>query len=150
MQPTTTAIRAIPGRGQQFPDLRGETPTGRPLSTRDYYMRRNLAVLFVGADATGADWLRRADAIRAAAQAEAGEIVVIAPRGAPTGALPTIVDADGALATRVGLTAADLPALFITDRYRTIFAGNRGERAVADLTPEDIPGWLEFVACRCS
>ena len=44
----------------------------------------------------------------------------------------------------------NVPALFVIDRYDMVFAGNRGTHALPDLTPGDIPGWLEFVACRCS
>jgi hypothetical protein len=146
---TTTAV-TTPQRGDQFPDLTGQTPAGAQLSTRDYYMRRNLAVMYVANDATGAGWLRAAGAVRDAAHAEAGEIVVVAPPGMATGTLPTIVDQEQQLAGRAGLYADDLPALFIIDRYRTVFAGNRGEQGLPELTPADIPGWLEFVACRCS
>jgi hypothetical protein len=60
------------------------------------------------------------------------------------------VDADGHLALRLGLESGELPALFIADRYRTVFAGNRGASGLAELAPADIPGWLEFVACRCT
>jgi hypothetical protein len=88
--------------------------------------------------------------VREAAQAEAGEIIVIAPPGLESGVLPTIVDADGHLALRLGLESRELPALFIADRYRTVFAGNRGASGLAELAPADIPGWLEFVACRCT
>jgi hypothetical protein len=145
-----TTLDTIPSRGAQLPELRGLTPSGAQLSTRDYYMRHNLAVLVVGDDATGAEWLRAAQRVRAAAHAEAGEIIVVAPPGLETGDLPTIVDADGQLARRLGLDDEDLPALFITDRYRTVFASNRGAEGLAELTPVDIPGWLEFVACRCT
>ena len=113
-------------------------------------MRRNLAILVLADDATGAEWLRAAQAVRAAAHAEAGEILVIAPPGLDSGELPTIVDADGQLAQRLDLGTEDLPALFIIDRYRTVFASNRGADGLAELTPADIPGWLEFVACRCT
>ena len=146
---STTAM-PIPRRGDQLPDLTGETPAGVPLSTRDYYMRRNLAVVFVADDATGAEWLRMAAALREEAHAEAGEILVVAPPGMATGELPTILDVAHQLARRVGLDAADLPALFITDRYRTVFASNRGEGGQPGLAPADISSWLEFVACRCS
>jgi hypothetical protein len=146
----STTLDTIPSRGAQLPELRGPTPSGAQLSTRDYYMRRNLAVLVVANDATGAEWLRAAQAVRAAAHAEAGEIIVIAPPGIESGDLPTIMDADGQLAQRLGLGDKDLPALFIADRYRTIFATNRGANGLAELTPADIPRWLEFVACRCT
>jgi hypothetical protein len=145
-----TPLVTIPRRGEQFPDLTGRTPAGDRLSTRDFYMRRNLAVLVLADDERGAAWLGAALDIRAAAHVEAGEIVIVAPPGMATGAAPTIVDAHGQLARGLGLSASDLPAVFIIDRYRTIFASNRGELSLPELTPDDVPSWLEFVACRCS
>lgn len=132
-----------------MPWLTGPTPEGATLATRSFYMRRNLALVFTGDGAVAQDWAAEAASMRPAARAEVGEIVVIAPPGVDVGITPDIVDHDDEVAARVGLSAADLPALFITDRYGTIFASNRGDNAV-DIRPSDIPGWLEFVACRCS
>jgi hypothetical protein len=139
-----------PARGDLFPTLRGMSPSGRALSTRDYYMRQNLAVVVLANDMTGQEWLRQAGDLRAAAQAEDGDIVAVLPPDMPSWGVPAIVDQDGALATRVGLTASDLPALFVMDRYGRVFAGNRGNHAIPDLTPANIPGWLEFISCRCT
>jgi hypothetical protein len=140
----------VPGRGDLFPTLRGASPAGQPASTRDYYMRRNLAVILLANDVTGMDWLRRAGDQRVAAHTEDGEIVAILPPGMPSWGVPAIVDPHGALAARLGLTASDLPALFIMDRYGRVFAGNRGAHAIPDLAPAGIPKWLEFIACRCT
>ncbi|HMM43198.1 MAG TPA: hypothetical protein PKA95_14995 [Thermomicrobiales bacterium] len=148
-QETTATI--TPTRGQTAPDLVGATPDGERLSLRRaFYMRRNLGILFVADDATGQRWLRDAAAEREAAHAEAGEIVAIVPPGMDTHGLPAIVDPDGALRARYGLTESDLPAVFVTDRYLTIFSTNTGETATPYLMPDDIPGWLEFIAARCS
>jgi hypothetical protein len=93
--------------------------------------------------------VRRANAVRERAQAEAGEILIVAPPGVDPGNLPSIVD-DGALAARIGLSDRTTPALFALDRYGMVFATNVGDSATPDLAPEDIPNWLEFIACRCS
>lgn len=148
-QETTATV--TPARGQTAPDLVGQTPDGERLSVRQrFYMRRNLGILFVANDSTGQRWLRDAAAQRDAALAEAGEIVAIVPPGMDTHGLPAIVDADGELRARYGLTEADLPAVFVTDRYLTIFSTNTGETETPYLMPDDIPGWLEFIAARCS
>lgn len=140
-----------PGRGQTAPNLIGTTPTGERLSLREsFYMRRNLGILFVADDETGRRWLREAAGQRSAAQAEAGEIVAIVPAGMDTHGLPALVDEDGSLRARYGLTADDLPAVFVTDRYLTIFSTNSGETTTPGLMPGDIPDWLEFIAARCS
>lgn len=146
-----TVIAATPKRGETAPDLSGRTPDGERLSLRQaYYMRRNLGILFVADDATGSRWLAAAAAQREAARAEAGEFVAIVPPGMETHGLPAIVDPDGTLRARYGVTDTDLPAVFVTDRYLTIFSTNTGDTQTPDLMPEDIPSWLEFIAARCS
>jgi hypothetical protein len=147
--PTSTSAQSVPGRGDQMPWLSGPTPEHETLTTRSYYMRRNLAIVFTGEGDDAQDWAAEAASIRPAAAREDGEIVVISPPGIDVGITPDIIDDDHQIAARVGLTAADLPALFITDRYGTIFAANRGSHA-EDIRPADIPGWLEFVANRCT
>jgi len=132
-----------------MPWLSGPTVDGTVLRTRSFYMRRNLALVFTGDGDEAQDWAAEAASMRPAARAEDGEIVVIAPPGIDVGITPDIVDEDHLIAASVGLTSSDLPALFITDRYGKIFATSRGTDAV-DIRPSDIPGWLEFVACRCS
>ncbi len=148
--PVVTPVVAIPGRGDRLPDLGGVSPDGGAIATRDYYMRRNLAVIFICAQTECADWIAAAAAVRKAAQAENGEILLILDGTTDTDGLPAIVDDDGTLAARCGLGAFDRPALFIVDRYGTIFASNRGRDAESGLRPRDIPRWLEFIACRCS
>jgi hypothetical protein len=148
--PTVVPQQAIPGRGDRMPDLSGLSPSGTQISTRDYYMRRNLAVLFICARTECADWIAAAAAVRKAAQAEDGDILLVLDGTTDTDGLPAIVDADGSLAARCGLGEFDHPALFVLDRYGTIFASNRGPNAEPDLRPRDIPNWLEFIACRCS
>lgn len=148
--PATIPMLAIPGRGDRLPDLSGPTPDGGQLSTRDFYMRRNLAVIFICAQTECADWIAAAAAVRQAARAENGEILLVLDGTTDTDGLPAIVDADGSLAARCGLSEFDRPALFVIDRYGTIFAANRGPNAETGLRPRDIPHWLEFIACRCS
>jgi hypothetical protein len=148
--PTVVPMQAVPGRGDRLPDLSGLTPAGGPISTRDFYMRRHLAVIFICAQTECADWIAAAAAVRKAAQAEDGEILLVLDGTTDTEGLPAIVDLDGSLAARCGLGEFDRPALFVIDRYGTIFAANRGPNAEADLRPRDIPRWLEFIASRCS
>jgi hypothetical protein len=139
-----------PGRGELFPNLSGLSPDGDRISTRDYYMRHSLAIIIAGAGVLSETWVAEAAEVRDAAYDEDGEILLVVPEGSDTRGLPAIVDADGSLAERLGLAPVELPAIYITDRYGTIFAASRGSGAEASLRPADIPGWLEFVACRCS
>ncbi len=146
----TETTSAIPARGDIIPFVKGVSPNGEVISLRDYYMRRNMAVVVVGDDEAGREWLSQVARQRDAAAREAGVIVVIAPPGVETHGLATIVDGDGRVHSRLGLDPDNLPVLFLIDRFGTLFATNVGDTATPDLGPEDIPGWLEFIACRCS
>lgn len=147
--PSAAPSKTIPRRGDVFPTIAGRAPDGSRASTRDYYLRRNLAIIVAGDAPQAAEWIARAAQQRDRAQEEVGEILVIAPSGVDVAGLPTIID-DGALALRLGLERLDTPALFIIDRFGTVFATNAGDTATPHLQPEDIPGWLEFIACRCT
>jgi hypothetical protein len=113
-------------------------------------MRRNLALVFVADDPVGRDWIDEAAAVRERVLHEMGEVVAILPPGAESRGLPAIVDADGSVSAKLGLTADGLPALFVLDRYGTLFASNGGPTAEPELRPADIPRWHGFIACRCS
>lgn len=139
-----------PRRGGLLPRLEGIDLHGHRVSSRDYYMRRNLAVVFTGHDDVSTQWIDAAAEIADAAAEEAGQVLLVVPRGVDPQGLPVIVDADGRCRELFGLGTDDLPALFVADRYGTVFAASHGEEAIPELTPRDIPRWLEFVACRCS
>lgn len=139
----------VPQRGELFPTLTGTDRSGTRRSTRDYYMRRNLAVVVVPPGSEAPDWPARLTAVRDRVHAEAGEILLVAPQTLPTGDLPAILD-DGALAAKLGLSNRTTPAIFALDRYGLIFATNAAGDSTPDLTPEEIPNWLEFIACRCT
>lgn len=141
-------LAAVPERGQTVPTLTGPTLEGGQLRTRDFYMRRNLAIVFLGASPEA--WVKEASAVRELANAEAGEIILVASEEIDALDLPTLFDRDGQFAARFGLAADDLPAIFVTDRFGTLFAATHGEHGQPELSPADIPGWLEFIACRCS
>ncbi|HUG15559.1 MAG TPA: hypothetical protein VMM78_11160 [Thermomicrobiales bacterium] len=146
----TAAATDIPRRGSIVPRLDGRNGAGDRVCTRDFYMRRNLAIVFAGDDDVSRDWVAEASSVSELATAEAGQVLLVVHRDVSPGGLPSIIDHDGMNQSRFGLGAADLPALFITDRYGTLFATSHGHDGIADLRPRDIPRWLEFVACRCS
>lgn len=140
----------IPTRGNVIPLVTGVSPTGERISLRDFYMRRNMAVVVVDSNDVGRQWLSLAALQSEAAAREAGVVVAIVPPGVDAPGVPTIVDPDGRLSSKLGLSPGHLPALFLIDRFGTLFATNVGASATPDLDPDGIPGWLEFIACRCS
>lgn len=163
MTTTPTTRGRTPARGDQFADFSAPMPDGTMLRTRDYYMRRNLAIVFThGPDCDACrDYLRRLGKQQAAVHAEVGEVIAVIPADpASVEALrheldlpfPVVADTDGALHARYGLLADDnqpLAAIFVTDRYGTIYQASIAGEAHEMLDPEEVPGWLEFVACEC-
>ena len=139
-----------PSRGNLLPLVSGMTAGGEPLSLRDFYMRRNMAIVIVGNDAQGQAWLASAAEQQDAASREAGVVVAITPSGVDAHGLRAIIDPDGHILQKLGLRLDELPVLFLLDRYGKIFATNVGASAEPGLDPSAIPGWLEFIACRCS
>lgn len=145
----TTSTTPI-GRGDQMPDVRGVGSNGETTRLRDlHYMRHNVALLVVVDDEQGREWLATAETLVDAAAAEHGRMVVLSPDAINT-SLALIHDASRGSLARLGLSTADLPALYVADRYGQVFAASHGSHGVADLTPTDIPHWLQFVDCRCS
>jgi len=139
-----------PQRGHLFPTLSGRSADGIRRATRDFYMRRNLAVVVLSDDMVlnEAAVCRMVD-LRERVHAEAVECFVVAPPNTDVKGLPAIVD-DGAIRTSLGVDTAGTIAIFILDRYGTIFATNDLAGPTPELSISDIPRWLEFVACRCS
>jgi len=144
------AMVESPRRGTIVPSLDGHDETGARVRTRDFYMRRNLALVFVGDDDESQRWIVEAASIVEAAMAEVGHVLLVAPAGVDTRGLEVMLDSEGAHRRRYGIGCSHVPALFIVDRYGTLFAASHGLDGIADLRPTDIPRWLEFIACRCS
>jgi peroxiredoxin len=164
MSSSTQATIAVPTRGDRLPLFSGQTPEGAPLRLRDFYMRRNLALVFSDAPdyAATRDLLRGLAERRAAVQAEVGEVLAVISGAADSvrqfvAALalpfPVIVDSDNAIHARYGLLAPDgMPraAIFLADRFGTIFEASVSSDEGQIMAADEVPGWLEFIACRCT
>ncbi|MDI3340164.1 MAG: DNA polymerase domain-containing protein [Sphaerobacter sp.] len=106
------------------------------------------------------DLLRGLARQHGATQAAAGQVIaVVAAAPAAAEALcreldlpfPVVADGDLAVHARYGLVAGGAPraALFVTDRYGTIYDASVADAAHRMMAPDEVPGWLEFVACEC-
>lgn len=154
----------IPTRGDRIPDFTGTTADGATLRTRDLYLRRNLALAFThGPDCPACrDLLRGLARQERAVQAEAGQTVAVVPAGREAAerlaleldlGFPVIADEDLSAHRRYGLVdpaGHPLAAIFVADRYGTVFHASVADAAHDMLAADEVPGWLEFVACRCS
>src|SRR5690606_12548876 len=79
MTTTDTKRHAIPGRGDQIDYFTATGSDGETIRTRDYYMRRNLALVFShGPDCAACrDLLRGLARQYAAARAEDGQVIAV-------------------------------------------------------------------------
>ena len=155
---------ATPSRGDRIPDFSAPTADGTTLRTRDLYLRRNLALAFThGPDCAACrDLLRGLARQVGAAHAEAGQIVAIVPAGREAVArlceeldlgFPVVADGDLAAHRRYGLVDPEggaRAALVVADRYGTVFEASVADATHRMMVPDEVPRWLEFVACRCS
>lgn len=162
--PLTTAPGTIPRRGDRIPDFTATTADAVALRTRDYYMRRNLALIFSHEpDCTACrDVLRAAARQHAAARAEAGEVIPVVPADRAAVArlrddlnlsFPLVADEDLAVHARYGLVTSQgepMAAILVTDRYGTVYEASVAGADHRLMAAEEIPGWLEFVVCECS
>jgi peroxiredoxin len=161
---STQTTTAIPTRGDRLPLFSGQAPDGTPVRLRDFYMRRNLALVFSDRPDYPIirDLLHGLAERRAAVQAEAGEALavisgdqeqvrqLVADLALP---FPIVVDSDNAIHARYGLLAADdtpRAAIFLADRFGTIFEASVATDDGQIMHADEVPGWLEFIACRCT
>ena len=160
---TQTSI-AIPTRGDRLPLFTGQTPDGTTLRLRDFYMRRNLALVFSDSPEYTAtrDLLRGLAEQREAVRAEAGEALAVISGDAErvrqlvaelSLSFPVVIDPDNAIHARYGLLDASgnlRAAIFLADRFGTIFETSVETEDGQIMAAGEVPGWLEFIACRCT
>ena len=154
---STRTIATLPARGGRLPSFTSVTPSGDPIRLRDFYLRRNLALVFThGADCPKCRaYLTALNERRAVVQAEAAEILAVVSNDTNVAdySFPIALDPDGEIHRRYGLVDADGrpgAAIFLVDRYGVVFEASTANDAHDMLAAEDVPGWLEFIACRCS
>jgi len=153
-----TQLTPVPARGNRLPGFSGKTPAGNDLRLRDFYQRRNLALVFTHGPECDAcrRFLEELAARRPAVQAEDGEILAVLGGPAENAAdlpFPAVLDQDGEIHRRYGLLDAQgepLAAVLLSDRYGIIFASAVADDRHALLPVDEVIGWLEFIACRCS
>lgn len=158
----TTEIGAqrkpAPARGDRLPGFSGTSPAGNAIRLRDFYMRRNVALVFTHGTECAAcrQFLDELAARRPAVQAEDGEVLaVLADPSASASDLPfpVVFDHDGEIHRRYGLLDAQgrpIAAVFLSDRYGVVFASAVADERHALMPVDEVIAWLEFIACRCS
>ncbi len=118
-------------RGMMLRDLPAHTLDGRAVQVYDFRGRRNLVLIFTGAD--------REEALLSALRASAADLK-------EEEAAVLIADPTGDLRRYYG--AVDHSALYITDRYGEIFfVAQAPARALPGV--KEILEWLRFINAQC-
>jgi peroxiredoxin len=148
-------------RGEMFPGVTLSVLDGSPVELERYRGRNNLVLIFAG-DALGAGptsaLLEDLVARSAELAAEVTQVLVVvdsrgavAPQGDP-GPFPILVDSDAHLHRRVGATDAagqPAPALFVTDRFREIYATYVSAEGSVLPGGKEVMDWLRFINIQC-
>lgn len=148
-------------RGQTFPDFTLNDVHGEPVASRSFYMRRKYVIAFVpdATDDCWATWLQRLhEAVHAIPSAD-GQVVCLAilpttlrddvPDSATDDRFRLLVNEDGRVRHRFDIRT-DRGMLIVADQYGVIFHAASGEPDQPELNPDEVPGWIELIACRCS
>lgn len=153
--------RSPGGSGKLFPDATLALPDGTSVSLDSYRPRWDLVVLMIGTgapDDTVSELLTMLVDARAEIEAEDGKVLVVAANDPIQESqewkwpIPLLIDSDAALHRRVGaVDRSGQPgvALYITDRYREIFAALRPDDAEWPASRRDVLRWLQFVNIQC-
>ena len=154
------SAQAVARRGETFPGFTLPAIDGSLVPLESYRGRSNLVVVFA-ADTIGErpvttlleELLSRIEELTA----EAAQVLVIVtpPRKAtqrgPSG-FPTLLDEGGHIHRAVGAADAvgrPAPAVFVTDRFREIFAAFLPGRGFGLPGVKEILEWLVFINIQC-
>jgi peroxiredoxin len=154
-------IPAAARRGEIFPAFTLQGVEGPPVALEAYRARTNLVLVF-GADEAGRSpvtgLLGELVAQSHTLRTEVAQVVVVvsSPPAAdlPLGQerFPVVLDEGARVHREAGATDAagnPAPAVFVTDRFREIFAAYLPEHGSALPTAQEIIEWLVFINIQC-
>jgi peroxiredoxin len=148
-------------RGEIFPAFTVPDFDGSPVFLESYRGRKNLVVVFAGDKAGWAPVMVLLEELGARAEeltSEAAQALVVVPsRSAAVlqrarWAFPVLVDDGARIHRNVGATDAGgraAPAVFVTDRFREIYAAYLPRPGSALLGAKEILDWLVFINIQC-
>ncbi|MDQ2930070.1 MAG: hypothetical protein M3Y05_04520 [Gemmatimonadota bacterium] len=149
------------GTGELFPDATLPLASGGAISIDSLRVRFDLVILMLGAGVLDPAAALLLDALmrdRAAIEAEEGRVLAVRVADLSTAPddwrwpIPLLLDADARFHVRVGaVDAAGQPmtSLYITDRYREIYATTQPGRPDWPWTAHDVLECLKFVNIQC-
>ena len=155
----TTA--AVPRRGDIFPGITLPDVDGSSVLLERYRGRKNLVVVFAGdkvGEAPITGLLGELDSRAEEFASEVAQVLLVVPwRPAAVGrrsrsAFPVLLDDGARIHREVGAIDAAgkaAPAVFVTDRFREIYAAYVAGPGSAPLGAKEILDWLVFINIQC-
>lgn len=150
------------GRGERFPGLTLPDIDGAPVFLESYRGRTNLVVVFAGGrpvEGPVAMILEELLARTEALTSEAAQVLVVALTSQSAAVsqrgpwpFPVLVDEGAQIHREVGATDAagrPAPAVFITDRFREIYAAYLPMHGLGLPGAKEILDWLVFINLQC-
>ncbi len=148
--------------GNQLPEIRGETLDGEPFSTRQWYLRSSLVIVFMHTWPCEpcAAYLRALGDVAPDLEAERTIAVAVVPlertlvlSGLPVERLVQIVLVDGkSVHTRVGLIGTGgepVAAVLVVDETGTIWQAWSAEPDHRFPSPAEVVAWASHLAHQC-
>jgi peroxiredoxin len=148
-------------RGEILPGFTLPDIDGSPVFLESYRGRKNLIVVFAGDEVGEAPvtvLIEQLDARAEELTLEAAQVLVVVPsRSAAVPqrarwAFPVLVDDGAPIHRNVGATDAEgraAPAVFVTDRFREIYAAYLSRPGSTLLGAKEILDWLVFINIQC-
>jgi peroxiredoxin len=145
-------------QGQVFPDFTLPDAQGTPVSSRAYYMRRNMIIVALPdhLDDKWKSWLSElSDAVATIPESDVACLVLIdstdSNRPSVQSPVQLLLDDKGSARSRLGSDPAGTDGqIIITNRHGVIYHSATGHPGDPAIDPAGLPGWIEFIACRCS
>ncbi|MEX2426554.1 MAG: redoxin domain-containing protein [Thermomicrobiaceae bacterium] len=147
-------------QGMIFPDFTLDDIHGNTVSSRSFYMRRILVVALVPNSQSSAwsTWLRDlSSSMNSVDEADAVALVILPAESLPDIAevdnqdqrVRILVDPEGKARERFKLPPST-GQLIVANQHGVVYHTVTGNPDDPGFEPDEIPGWVEFVACRCS
>ncbi|NPV07936.1 MAG: redoxin domain-containing protein [Anaerolineae bacterium] len=156
-------VKSLPAVGERMPGFRLPSSDARRVDRDDYRGRHNLVVVFSGGHEEGAAsaLLRKLASREEDLELERALVLLVIPRSeagalafARRARLPFSVLADESGEAHLAVGAAGpegelRPAVFVLDRWGTVYARFLPEGEEGWPEAGDILGWLEYIQIQC-
>jgi hypothetical protein len=145
-------------QGQVVPDFTLPDRNGDLISSRSAYMRRNM-IIGILPKVIDDRWINWTESLsNAASRIPNADVACFVLAGPDLSGIPAVEpgvhllnDQDASVRAKFeAQPSSDVGRLIVTNRHGLIYHTATGNPDDPGMDPQELPGWVEFVACRCS